>query len=137
MKPGDLAYLPAEDEAALVTKRTLSSTRKYPMVMSFTEGDPLDEEVRVELPRPPQPSVNRTRLRLGIDYGGSLDHGSAGLTSTQVGFSTRVSATETTSSSATTRGSGASGLSEVALILSSRIISFIPSVSPELRPPSR
>ncbi len=93
VKPGDLAYLSAEDEAALVTKRTLSSTRKYPMVLSFTEGDPLDEEVRVELPRPPQPSVNRTRLRLGIDYGGILDHGSAGLTSTQVGFSTRVDIT--------------------------------------------
>ena len=93
VKPGDLAYLSAEDEAALVTKRTLSSTRKYPMVMSFTEGDPLDEEVRAELPRPPQPSVNRTRLRLGLDYGGIRDHSSAGLTSTQIGFSTRADIT--------------------------------------------
>ena len=93
VKPGDLAYLSAEDEAALVTKRTLSSTRKYPMVMSFTEGDPLDEEVRVELPRPPQPSVNRTRLRLGMDYGGIRDHGASGLTSTRVGFSARADIT--------------------------------------------
>lgn len=93
VKPGDLAYLSAEDDAALITKRTLSSTRKYPMVLSFTEGDPLDEEVRAELPRPPQPSVNRTRLRAGIDYGGIMDHGSAGLTSSQVGFSTRADIT--------------------------------------------
>ncbi len=93
VKPGDLAYLSAEDDAALITKRTLSSTRKYPMVLSFTDGDPLDEEVRAELPRPPQPSVNRTRLRLGVDYGGILDHGSSGLTSTQVGFSTRADIT--------------------------------------------
>ena len=93
VKPGDLAYLSAEDDAALITKRTLSSTRKYPMVLSFTEGDPLDEEVRAELPRPPQPSVNRTRLRMGIDYGGIMDHGSAGLTSAQIGFSTRADIT--------------------------------------------
>src|SRR5882762_270032 len=61
--PGDLAYLSAQDEQALVQQSTLSATRKYPTVISFTEGDTLDEEARAEVPRPPMPSVNRARGR--------------------------------------------------------------------------
>src|SRR5581483_5714300 len=43
VKAGDLAYLSEADAAALVQQRTLSATRKYPAVVSFTEGDTLDE----------------------------------------------------------------------------------------------
>ena len=68
VKAGDLAYLSAQDEQSLVQQNTLSATRKYPTVISFTEGDTLDEEARVQFPRPPMPSVNRARGRIGFDY---------------------------------------------------------------------
>ena len=85
VKPGDLAYLSSEDSEALVQQRALSATRKYPAVISFTEGDPLDEEVRDEIPRPPMPSVNRARGRFGFDYMGTISHGTTTITSTDVG----------------------------------------------------
>ncbi len=71
LKPGDWAFLSPEDTAALVTQRTLSPTRKYPVVISFSTGaDPLDEEARAEVPRPPLPEINRARGRIGFDYSG-------------------------------------------------------------------
>jgi hypothetical protein len=76
--PGDLAYLSAQDEQALVQQSTMSATRKYPTVISFTEGDTLDEEARAEIPKPPMPSVNRARGRVGIDYMGTSFHGGTG-----------------------------------------------------------
>jgi len=41
VKAGDLAYLSAGDQEALVERDALSATRKYPTVISFTEGDTL------------------------------------------------------------------------------------------------
>src|SRR5205814_2926717 len=77
----------------LVQQRTLSATRKYPAVVTFTEGDPLDEEARAEVPRPPLPSVNRARGRIGLDYMGTLSHGSTGLNSSDVGVVIRTDIT--------------------------------------------
>jgi|GEM_PF-337792 len=82
----DLAWLSQEDQASLVVQRTLSSTRKYPIVVSFTEGDPMDEEVRASVPRPPLPSVNRVRGRIGLDYSTTMG---SGFTSSQVGLVVR------------------------------------------------
>ena len=71
LKAGDWAFLSAEDTNALVTQRSLSATRKYPAVISFTaEDDALDDEARAEVPRPPLPEINRTRGRIGFDYSG-------------------------------------------------------------------
>ena len=63
----------------------LSSSRKYPAVVTFTEGDPLDEEAREEVPRPPLPSVNRARGRIGFDYMGTTSHGPGGMTTSDMG----------------------------------------------------
>jgi hypothetical protein len=93
VKPGDLAYLSAQDEQSLVQQSTLSATRKYPTVISFTEGDTLDEEARVQVPRPPMPSVNRARGRFGFDYMGTQFHGATGGTNTSVGLVARVDMT--------------------------------------------
>ena len=82
VKAGDWAYLSPEDTATLVAQRSLSATRRYPAVVSFTEGDPLDEEAHAEVPRPPLPEINRTRGRIGFDYSGIVSHGS--------GFSSNV-----------------------------------------------
>jgi hypothetical protein len=86
VKPGDLAYLSSADSEALVQLRALSATRKYPAVITFTEGDPLDEEVRDQVPRPPMPSVNRARGRIGFDYMGTVSHGTSSLTSSDLGM---------------------------------------------------
>lgn len=54
-------------------------------MVSFTEGDTLDEEVREEVPRPPLPSVNRARGRIGFDYIDTMTHGTTNITSSDVG----------------------------------------------------
>jgi len=85
VKVGDLAYLSSGDAEALVQQRTLSATRQYPAVISFTEGDTLDEEARQEVPRPPMPSVNRGRGRFGFDSIETFSHGTSTVNSTDLG----------------------------------------------------
>jgi len=85
VKVGDLAYLSSGDAETLVAQRTLSATRQYPAVISFTEGDTLDEEARQEVPRPPLPSVNRARGRIGFDSMETFSHGATSINSTDLG----------------------------------------------------
>ncbi|MGE5052710.1 MAG: AMIN domain-containing protein [Acidobacteriota bacterium] len=85
VKVGDLAYLSTADTEAMVQQRALSPTRQYPAVISFTEGDTLDEEAREEIPRPPLPSVNRARGRIGFDNIETISHGANSITSNDVG----------------------------------------------------
>lgn len=63
----DVISLTDSDRETIVDKQTLGNTRKYPMVISFSTGDPLDEEVREAQPRPPLPEVNQIRGRIGFD----------------------------------------------------------------------
>jgi hypothetical protein len=86
VKVGDLAYLSTGDAEALVQQRALSATRQYPAVISFTEGDTLDEEARELVPRPPLPSVNRARGRIGFDAIETISHGTSSVTSSDVGM---------------------------------------------------
>jgi len=82
---GDAVSLPEEEVAKLVQKDTLGNTRKYPMVVSFTEGDPLDEEVREAEPRPPLPEVNQIRGRIGFDVSTIQELGQGGTSSSEYG----------------------------------------------------
>ncbi len=93
VKPGDWAFLSSEETASLVAQRSLSATRKYPVVVSFTEDDPLDEEARTEVPRPPLPEVNRSRGRIGFDYTGFMSHGSGAGSSSNLGLVMRTDIT--------------------------------------------
>jgi hypothetical protein len=93
VKPGDLAYLSSGDAAALVQQRALSTTRKYPAVVTFTEGDPLEEEARAEVPKPPLPSVNRARGQIGFDYMGTISHGNSAITNSDLGLVLRADIT--------------------------------------------
>ena len=90
VKPGDLAYLSFADLQAMVQQHALSTTRKYPAVVTFTEGDPLEEEARAEVPKPPLPSVNRARGRIGFDYIGTS---SSGVTTSNLGMVLRADIT--------------------------------------------
>ena len=93
VKVGDLAYLSSADQQALVAKNALSATRKYPAAVSFTENDTLDDEARTEVPKPPLPSVNRARGRIGFDYMGVVDHGGSGMNGSNLGMVVRADIT--------------------------------------------
>jgi hypothetical protein len=83
---GDTLSLPDAEVEKIVEKNTLGNTRKYPMVISFSEGDPLDEEVREALPRPPLPEVNQLRGRIGFDVSMIQQLGQTNSTSKQFGM---------------------------------------------------
>jgi hypothetical protein len=83
---GDVVTLPDSEVQKIVEKDTLGNTRKYPMVIAFSEGDPLDEEVRDTVPRPPLPEVNQFRGRIGFDFSTIQQLGQSASTSTQSGM---------------------------------------------------
>ena len=74
LQVGDLAYLAAEDAEAARLFRASKTAHKYAQVVSFTEGDPLEEEAREYVPRPPLPEINRIRGRVGFEYNTIHDH---------------------------------------------------------------
>ncbi len=83
--PGDLAFLSSEDTQAQVDQQTMSATRKYPAVITFTESDLLDDEARAFVPRPPLPSVNRMRGLIGLDYMDTMNHDASKSRSSEIG----------------------------------------------------
>ena len=93
IRAGDLAYLEPEDAEALAQQDNLAGIRKYPQVITFTEGDPLDEEARESVPRPPLPEINRARGRIGIEYGGIQSNGVSSTQTTQLGLVLRTDVT--------------------------------------------
>ncbi|HWX92765.1 MAG TPA: AMIN domain-containing protein [Terriglobales bacterium] len=93
VKVGDWAYLSSEDTQIMIAQRSLSATRKYPVVIAFSEGDTLDDEARVVVPRPPLPEVNRARGRIGFDYSGVAAHGAGGGLSSNAGVVIRTDIT--------------------------------------------
>ena len=63
----DVLSLPNAEVEKIVEKHTLGNTRVYPMILSFTTGDPLDEEIRDAVPQPAIPEINQSRGRIGFD----------------------------------------------------------------------
>ncbi len=90
---GDWAYLSSEATQTLIAQRSLSATRKYPVVIAFSEGDTLDDEARVVIPRPPLPEINRARGRIGFDYSGVATHDAGGGLSSNAGVMIRTDIT--------------------------------------------
>jgi hypothetical protein len=83
---GQLAFLTAD---SLLDRREAGAAvdeQKYPIVLTFTYGDPMEEEVReVEERKQLQESpVGRIRGRFGFNYGGIKEAG--GLNSKQIGM---------------------------------------------------
>ena len=83
---GDVLSLPDTEVAKRVESDTLGNTRQYPMVVSFTAGDPLDEEVREKIPRPPLPEVNQIRGRIGFDLSSIREVGKGSSVSSSYGM---------------------------------------------------
>ncbi len=87
---GDVVSLPDSEVEKLVEKNTIGNTRKYPMVVTFSEGDPLDEEVRDSIPHPPLPEVNQMRGRIGFDMSMIQQLGQATTTTNEYGMVVRA-----------------------------------------------
>lgn len=90
---GDAAFLHPEDTEVMRMMLASRSARRFAQVVSFSEGDPLEEEVRVYVPRPPLPEINRFSGRVGLEYnsiGDPLTHNSG---SSQTGAIVRADVT--------------------------------------------
>ena len=89
---GDTADLSYEDTQAIQVVRASRSIRHVAQTVSFTEGDPIDEEARAYIPRPPSPEVNRFRGRVSFEQGMLVDH-SSGIRTMQEGLVLRADMT--------------------------------------------
>ena len=70
---GDSAYLSPADRAQQLSDRGFEASIGYVQLVGFTGGDPLGEEMRESMPRPPLPEANRVRGRIGIDHSSIYD----------------------------------------------------------------
>ena len=84
---GDVAYLDTESVHARDDKVNAVESENYPVVVSFSYGDPLDEEIRattVSEKRGVAPIENQMRGRIGFNYGILSESG--GVSSKQTGL---------------------------------------------------
>jgi hypothetical protein len=82
---GDVAYLAPESIQKREDEKNTAESADYPVVVSFSHGDPLDEEIReTTVPQTMYRTDNQLRGRLGFDYGGIREPG--GPHSNQVGL---------------------------------------------------
>jgi hypothetical protein len=86
IKVGQLAFLTPDSVQERHQTEFVAEAANYPIVLTFTNGDPLDEEIRAaEEKKVIQESpAGRVRGRFGLDYGGTQEAG--GLNSKQVGM---------------------------------------------------
>ena len=64
---GDIAQLSQADIEVGQAVRRSSTSRHYAQVVTFTEGDPLEQELRDYVPRPPLTEVNRRTGRMSLE----------------------------------------------------------------------
>jgi hypothetical protein len=90
---GDIAWLSPEDAEILRAQAATQNARTYAQVVSFTDGDPLDEEARKYVSKPPLPEINHLRGRIAFEQDSIIDHGVGGATSMQEGMVLRADMT--------------------------------------------
>jgi hypothetical protein len=94
---GDIAKLAPEvieAEQAEQQKERLAGGREYPQLITFSgSADPVVEEARAAVPRPPSPEINRMRGRIGFEYDTILTRDNPSSTSTEVGLVARFDMT--------------------------------------------
>ena len=86
----DVLSLPDAEVEKMVEKNLSVIRGKYPDGYHFSEGDPLEEEVRDAIPRPPLPEVNQMRGRIGFDMSTIQPLGQGSITSTEYGMVLRA-----------------------------------------------
>ena len=78
---------------SLGRRREAGTGNHYAQTISFTEGDPLDEEVRDYIPKPKLPEINRIRGQVGFEYTSIRDAGGSGASSSEYGLVLRADMT--------------------------------------------
>jgi len=82
---GDIAYLDVQSVHAREDRINAEESEKYPVVVTFSYGDPLDEEIRAtKVTAKTRPPENLIRGRLGLDLGYLSEQG--GASSRQIGL---------------------------------------------------
>jgi hypothetical protein len=82
---GDIAYLDTESVHARQERVNAAESENYPVVVGFSYGDPLDEDIRASaVSAKTAPTENQMRGRVGFVYGNLSEAG--GISSRQVGF---------------------------------------------------
>jgi hypothetical protein len=86
VKVGQLAFLTTDSVQDRREAESAADADKYPVVVTFTYGDPLDDEIREQQERKivQETPVGRIRGRFGFDYGGT--HEAGGYNSRQIGM---------------------------------------------------
>jgi hypothetical protein len=87
---GDEARLSDADELSRVRADVNQGRRHYLQVLEFTGGDPLEDEIREYVPRPPLKEVNRLRGRIAFERTAIFDHDSAGASNSENGAVIRI-----------------------------------------------
>jgi len=87
---GDEARLSAADELSRVRADVNQGRRHYLQVLEFTGGDPLEDEIREYVPRPPLQEVDRLRGRIAFERTAIIDHDSAAASSSENGAVIRI-----------------------------------------------
>lgn len=87
--PGDVAVLSAADAEAQARAAAAEGPKRYAQVITFTSGDPLEEELREYVPRPPLKEEGRLQGRLGFEWNHLADAAS-GYSSHQEGLVVRL-----------------------------------------------
>lgn len=90
---GDVAYIVADDRAALEERHAAEPPTLYAQVVSFTAADPLEQEIRESRPQAPLPEVNRFRGRIGFEHGSIHDRTGTAGTNLQEGLYLRADMT--------------------------------------------
>jgi hypothetical protein len=89
----DIAQLSDEDAEKMRITRVARSGPRYAQVITFTEEDPLEEELRENVPRPPLPEVNRVRGQIAFEHSAIKDRSNPSLNSRQAGMAVRADMT--------------------------------------------
>ena len=84
---GDQAFISAEDLEAQ-TSASLE-TETFAQIVEFSGADPLEEELRESVPKPPLREINRLGGRIGFEQDSILDRSGLGLDSHQQGITFR------------------------------------------------
>ena len=87
IQAGDIAFVDSTELPAMPA--AFNAAPIYAQVVEFRDEDPLEAEIRENLPRPPLPEVNRFRGRIGFEQDSIFDHSAAHLNSQQQGITFR------------------------------------------------
>jgi hypothetical protein len=75
LQVGDTAQISRADLETMQVIQQSKTARRYAQVVSFAGADPLDQELRDYIPKPPSPEINRIRGRVAYEFGALRNDG--------------------------------------------------------------